>query len=99
MLMSKVEVLRAACCVAGIDDAMVERAKEDCQFFEEQFEVLKADPAEAMVTLCGVAIADGDLSTDERVLLQHFATRLGLPPEKCDKLLQRAEQYLASKKK
>ena len=66
--MRHVEILRAACCVAGQDgtitdqesamlnkltdqigvgqmslNAMIERAKQDPQFYREQFEVLRAD--------------------------------------------------------
>lgn len=124
MHLSKVEVLRAACCIAGIDgnvepaerklieklahdvgvgrmslDAMLEQARTDCSFFEEQFEVLKADPDQAMITLCGVAIADGQLSSEERILLQHFAGRLGMPEATFGKLMARAEQYVANRKK
>jgi tellurite resistance protein len=122
MPMSDVEVLRAACCVAGLDGkvtaeeqsllqkladkagvgevslrAMTERAKGDHNFYQEQFRILHAEPNETMRTLLGVAVVDGSLSPDERVILQFFAERLGLQTPEYERLLRAAEKYIAQR--
>jgi len=116
--MHRVEVLRAACCVAGIDGnvcdpehpmlerlaqeagvggaslaAMINRAREDHSFFEKQFEIFKTDPDRTMKTLVHVAIADGVLDQAERVILCHFAEKLGLPGDRLDALFAAAEKH------
>lgn len=119
MSMSEVEVLRAACCIAGLDkeihdkelrllrriarqvgvgevslNAMIRRAREDQNFYQEQFQYLHADPQQAMTTLFGLAVADSQLTLEERVILRHFAERLKLSEAEFDKLLAAAETYL-----
>jgi tellurite resistance protein len=119
MSMIEVEVLRAACCIAGLDkqiddnelkllrklahrvgvgevslDAMIRRAREDQNFYQEQFRYLHADPQQAMTTLFGLAVADGQLTLEERVILRHFAERLELSEAQFEKLLAAAESYL-----
>lgn len=119
MSMIEVEVLRAACCIAGLDkeihenelkllrklafgvgvgevslNAMIRRAREDQNFYQEQFEYLHADPEQAMTTLFGLAVADGQLTLEERVILRHFAERLKLDEAQFEKLLAAAETYL-----
>lgn len=118
MAMQGVEVLRAACCVAGIDgevcdhehpllqrladaagvgsvslNAMIDRAKSDPSFFEQQFEIFKTDPEDTMKMLFRIAIADGVLARSERVVLQHFATKLGMTEDRYDELLAAAEKH------
>lgn len=113
--MRDVEVLRAACCVAGLDgevteneravldrladnagvgrvslEAMIDRARRDQEFYKEQFRVLKADPGETIKALIEVARADGDEHVNERVVIGHFAERLGLSPAQCDAIWERA---------
>jgi len=112
MPISKVEVLRAACCVAGIDqviserelrilkriaenagvgaaslDAMIDRALEMPDFYKQQFKSIAADPDETMKSLLQVAMLDHVITGDERIMLAHFATALGMPPERFNKLL------------
>lgn len=119
MSMTEVEVLRAACCIAGLDkqiddrelellqqlarrvgvgevslNAMIRRGREDQNFYQEQFEYLHADPRQTMTTLFGLAVADGQLTLEERVILRHFAGRLKLDESEFDKLLDAAETYL-----
>lgn len=116
-MMQQVEVLRAACCVAGLDrnvdeheravlerlarkigvggsslTAMIKRAETDQGFFQEQFRFLKADPDFAMNVLFEVAIADGKLDMEQRVVLHHFAQVLGMSDEHFDELLNAAEK-------
>lgn len=118
-MMKQVEVLRAACCVAGLDqnvdeneravlerlagrigvgkpslDAMIDRAERDRSFFEQQFRVLKADADSAMEVMFEVALADGRLDLEQRVVLHHFATLLGMSDERYDRLLADAEKRL-----
>jgi len=122
MSIGDVEILRAACCVAGLDkkvtpeeikllqrlvdkagvgaasfNAMLERAKTDANYFQDQFRLVRADPKEAMHTLAGVAVSDGVLSPDERVVLQHLANRLGVTQADFDKLMRAAEKYVATR--
>ena len=122
-VINEVEILRAACCMAGLDgvvveeemallrqlaqkagvgrvslQAMIDRAKTDHDFYQEQFRFVTADPASTMATIFGVAVADGELSSDQRVVLQVFSQRLGLSQEKFDKLLAAAEKYLERKR-
>ena len=113
----ELEVLRAACCIAGLDgnidraeirylrtlaeragvgltslEAMVEQALENRDFYEEQFQVVASDPDRAITALFTVAIADGRLVTEERVILRHFADRIGVPGLRFEKLLRIAER-------
>ncbi len=118
MPMRRVEVLRAACCVAGIDgnvcdaehpllvrlaneagvggaslQAMINRASSDPTFFEKQFDIFKTDPEETLKALFQVAIADGRITQAERVLLHHFAEKLGMPEGQFERLLAAAEKH------
>jgi len=118
MPMTSVEVLRAACCVAGLDGefderevallrrlaekagvgavslkAMMDRAASDPNFYQEQFHYISADPRSAMTQIIAVAVADGHLAPDERIILHHFAERLALDERSFDKLLRAAENY------
>ncbi len=119
-MLDKVEVLRAACCIAGLDGAigeaempllqrlaseagigaasfkaMRDRATSDPMYFEQQFRFLRSDPDETMKTLLRVAVADGELHPNERVVLQAFAAKLGVGDERYDQLLTAAEQVIA----
>jgi len=79
-------------------EAMIDRARKDQNFYKEQFRFIHSDAPNTMKSLLGVAIVDGELSADERVVLQVFADRLGLKPEDFDKLLVAAEKYVALRK-
>lgn len=115
--MFKVELLRAACCVAGIDgeideaefavlkkladdvgvgdaslSAMMNRAKSDPDFYQEQFRVLKADPKESMAVLLQVALADRNVVDGEKVVLAKLGERLGVTQAIFDELMSRVQQ-------
>jgi tellurite resistance protein len=102
--MEEVEVLQAACCIAGADGqisecerelisklgrgcgvgrasltAMIERARTDSSFCEEQFQILKTDPQETMAILLEIASADGGIGDTEMSILQSFSRRLNVP--------------------
>ena len=121
--MRDVEVLRAACCIAGADgemesgevqyleqlaqktgvgkaslDAMMELAVKDESFRQQQFRVLKADPVESMQLLFSVALADGEVTTDEGELLRLFAARLEIPREDLQKIIDQARAQLKQRR-
>lgn len=116
-MLELVQVLRAACCVAGLDgnispnelailqklaaeagvgqaslNAMMNRAKSDPNYFQDQFNFLRGNPDEAMKTLLRVAVADGNLHPNERVVLQHLASKLGINEERLAAYLAVAEK-------
>lgn len=118
-MLDKVEVLRAACCMAGLDGtigekelailqkmateagvgaaslkAMMDRAKSDPNYYEQQFRFLRGNPDESMKTMLRVAVADGALHPNERVVLQAFATKLGLDDQRYQRLLAAAEKVV-----
>ena len=118
-MLDKVEVLRAACCVAGLDGtisdnempilqglateagvgaasfkAMRDRATTDPKYYEQQFRFLRGDPDETIKTLLRVAVADGELHPNERVVMQVFATKLGISEDRYHQLLTAAEQIV-----
>lgn len=121
--MDKVEVLRAACCIAGLDKqvceregkilqklaaevgvgkaslaAMIERAEKDPNFYQEQFRIARGDPDRAIKTLLVLAASDHAITLEERVILQHFAQKLGIDEARFDKLMAAAEKQAAQTK-
>lgn len=117
MPMSRVEILRAACCVAGLDehisdeeatmlqqiadyagvgkaslDAMMDCAKTDPNYYDKQFRLVTADAETTMRVLFSVACADHDLTTDERIVLHHFAQVLGMDDARFNKILAAAQR-------
>ena len=115
--MVRVEIVRAACCIAGLDgkicarerpmleklaefagigevslNAMIARAEEDQNFYQEQFQILKSDPAATITSLFCVACADGELLPSQRIILQHFADILGLDQKRFDQILEAAQK-------
>lgn len=123
MSMTAVEILRAACCVAGLDreiderelkilrdlaehagvgqmslNAMIDRAKSDPDFYREQFRLIRTDAENTMRIVVSVAIADHVLTQEERIILAHFAERLGMTPERFNQYLAAAEKKIEEKK-
>ena len=122
-VMKNVEILRAACCVAGLDEsihdseremldrlaehagvgqtslnAMIDRAVNDPDFYQEQFKTIRTDPDSTMKALFCIAVADHELSTEERVILHQFATRLGMDPKRFNQLLAAAAKHVERRK-
>lgn len=120
--MRDVEILRAACCIAGLDTdisereerllrklaeragvgnasltAMMARATRDRNFYREMFRSLKMEADTTIKTLLCVAVADHDLTTDERVILHHFAEKMGLDDQRFEQLIDAAKKYVAEK--
>ncbi len=115
--MVRVEIVRAACCIAGLDgnvcarerpmleklaefagigevslNARIARADEDQNFYQEQVNNLKSDPAATITSLFCVACADGELLASQRIILQHFADVLGLDQKQFDEILEAAQK-------
>lgn len=115
----RIDLLRAACCVANADgnagepemaivrklikevgvgrasvEAMMDRAKTDPAFCEDQFRILKSDPSDAMMFLLQIAMADGVLSEEEVRVLQSLANNLEIPDEVFDKLIAQVKEAL-----
>ena len=118
-VMRNVEILRAACCVAGLDqhisveerrmlerlaehagvgrtslEAMISRAVDDPDFYQEQFKMIQTDPDATMKALFCVAVADRELKTAERVILHEFAVKLGMKPARFNQLLAAAVKHI-----
>ena len=117
MGMDELEILKAACCVAGLDgeiserekqalkvlvgragvglasfEAMMDVAIEDDDYFKKQLDLLMGDVDQTIKMLFQIAVADGQLGTNERIVLQYFADKLEMPPERFDQILAAAER-------
>ena len=80
-------------------EAMIDRARKDQNFYKDQFRFISSGAAAAtMNSLLGVAVADGERSADERVVLRFLGERMGLKAPDFDKLLVAAEKYVAMRK-
>ena len=76
-------------------EAMMQRAKIDPAFCEDQFRILKSDPSDAMLFLVQVAMADGKLTEGEIRVLQSLANNLEIPTEVFEKLISQVKNTLA----
>lgn len=119
MAIEDVQILRAACCIAGIDgkicerehpllrkiaeqagvgakslEAMMDMAETDSTFFEEQFGYATSDPERTIRLLFVVAAADGRFTSEERIILHHFAMKVGMSDEAYDALIARERAKL-----
>ena len=117
MVMDQVQVLRAACCIAGLDqevcerertvldkiayqigvgeaslNAMIDRAKSDPNFYEEQFHIASLNPDPAIKTIAALAAADHEITDNERIILQHFAQKLGMDDARFEKIFASAQK-------
>lgn len=122
--MKDLELLRAACCIAGLDGevgeeeraaietlqeragvgaaslaAMLDIARTDSEFYEEQFDMLLSDPEHAIKTLWKVAAVDGRVSTDERVILRYFGRKLGLEDARVEEIIDETKKSVRNKAK
>ncbi len=75
--------------------AMLERGKNDPDFCQQMFNVLKTDPDETMLTLFHSAMADGKLQDSEIRVLQHFATKLDIDEGAFANLVEKAKSMLS----
>ena len=80
---------------AGVGSASL-KAMKDCalndpNYYQQQLRFLRGDPDESMKVLLRVAVADGALHQNERVILEIFAKKLGLDDARYAELLAAAE--------
>ena len=75
-------------------NAMIDRARSDQNFYEQQFDIIKTDPDSTMKKLLQIAVADNDISQTERIVLAHFAQQLGMAAQRFDQLLDSAEKMM-----
>ena len=119
-MLDQVEVLRAVCCIAGLDGtigpreraifeklaedtgvgaasvrAMIDFAKNDPNYYEQQFRYLRKDPEASMKTILRVAVVDGKLGPKERFVIDVFARKLGIADDRYRQLLAAAEAAVA----
>ncbi|MCZ6836368.1 MAG: hypothetical protein O7G85_11395 [Planctomycetota bacterium] len=117
MSIQDLEILKAACCVAGLDgdisdrekqtlqvlakragvgkasfEAMIEVAVEDEDYFKKQLDLLRGDTDRTIKTLFQIAVTDRKLGANERIVMQYFADKLEMPPERFEKILAAAER-------
>lgn len=112
--MQKVDILRAAVCVAGLDGeisedelvllrkikevagvgeasfkAMMDMAVEErTTHYQKQLDFLSADPEKVTRILLEIARADGDFDQNERVVLHHFAMKIGVSEERYAEIVE-----------
>ncbi len=72
--------------------AMKQMAIEDPDFFQHHLGMLKDDADRGFKTLLKVAVVDEHFGTNERVLVQYFAGKMGLSSERTEQLLAVAER-------
>ncbi|USN99757.1 MAG: hypothetical protein H6810_03600 [Phycisphaeraceae bacterium] len=114
MVMEEVELVRAACCVAGVDGEVTEReravlqrlaeragigaaslkammdlAKTDEHFRDDQLEMVHADPAKSFETLYRVARIEREVPREECDLLIRFGHKLGLDLDAMNGVIKR----------
>ncbi len=76
-------------------EAMMDRAKIDPTFCEDQFKILKSDPSDTMLALLQVAMADGELTEEEIRVLQALANNLEIPTDVFDQLIAQVKETLS----
>lgn len=74
--------------------AMISRAEEEPDFYDEQFRVLKADPRQVMLLLMQVASADRTLGESEIVMMRKLSLRLDVADDEFEKLVERFNNRL-----
>lgn len=62
-------------------NAMIERAETDPEFHRRQFDILKAEPKQALAVLFQVAMADQTITDEEVAVLRNLANNLNVPEE------------------
>ena len=75
-------------------DAIMDRAKRDQNFCDEQFKVLNSDPAESMTFLIEVAMSDGQLTDQEIGILRRLSNSLEVPDDVFEKLIVQVKEAL-----
>jgi hypothetical protein len=69
-------------------DEMLRRVAEDHDFYQQQMDVLIADPERAIGAALRVAAAEGSLADIDRISVRHLADRLGMNPARTEEVLR-----------
>ena len=75
-------------------EAMIWRAENESDFYEEQFQVLKAEPRKVMLLLMQTAAADRSLAEEETVMMRKLSQRLDVPADVFDQLVERVNNKI-----
>jgi uncharacterized membrane protein YebE (DUF533 family) len=75
-------------------EKLIQQAETDPDFYKVQLNTLQADPVLVVKALFGIAAADGVLMEQERVIIQHFAAKLGMTQSDFEKALATIEKHL-----
>lgn len=62
-------------------NAMIERAEKDPEFYQQQFNVLKAEPMQCLDVLIQVTMANGAVKESEFEVLKGLANQLEISPD------------------
>jgi hypothetical protein len=69
-------------------DQMLRKVAQDHDFYQEQMDVLIADPERAIGAALRVAAAEGSLDDIDRISVRHLADRLGVNPARTEEVLR-----------
>jgi uncharacterized tellurite resistance protein B-like protein len=87
----EMRIIKAIAEKAGVSDfyltSLLDQARRDKDFFQQQFRIALGDPAKTMKNLLIVAAADGKISKEELPVLHHFCDKLGVPRAKLQDLI------------
>jgi tellurite resistance protein len=87
-------ILRELVESAGVGEtsfyAMIDRAANEPGYYKEQLDLLTGDAEAAITMLSRIATADGQISEEERSMLQHFAGKLGVAQKRFDEIVSAA---------
>ena len=75
-------------------DKLIEQAESDPGFYKAQLNTIQADPLTTIRAMFGIAAADGILYDDERLVVQHFAAKLGVKQGDYDRVLASVQKHL-----
>ena len=94
-------ILRELVESAGVGEAsfyaMIDRAAKEPGYYKEQLELLTGDAEAAITMLTRIAAADGQICSEERSMLQHFAEKLGMSSEQLHEILSAAESSIGDR--
>ncbi len=78
-------------------EAMIGRAERDQDFQKEQFEIVQSDPERTVKVLLMVAMADGEITDEEKQVIADMSARLGMDASRFEQLLQAAHRHLENR--
>lgn len=98
----EMKVIRVIAERAGVSDfylqSLLDQAKRDRQFHEQQFRIALGDPVRTMRNLLIVAASDGRVAAAELDVLRYFCDKLGVARSKLDELIAELKAKAAAKR-